>query len=662
MNGSATEDFAGQPQGHGTDAAGVVAQMVPQSTIVPVSVFTPNASFAAPVTGGTTANLIWNGMDWLSKHPTVKNPVYPNTYDRVMSATFGFGTAVTFGTEGNAYQAFPQTTVALAAKFAQLRHLGITSIAAAGQLDAGQYGGTPNAAGLLDPIRQSMSLPAVINSVVSVTGSYSFPFDTGPNATPVASNTGALQNGYGPVLVTNATRRAIAGAGITVFTAGDNLIFSDKIVGNANRSMTTDFVAPALDIPTFSRVLASTTTSVGGTGLAQFQQGGTSLSSAMVSGAFNLVSSAVGYWVTLAHNNGVTIDGYLNTPMGTHQLNFGAKQIGDLSSYLNPDGINAILQWTAAPITDSPTTLDNTSSAQLFPNANGPYPSISRLSVSNAVAAIEGTVALNYLINNGILDTIDTNHNGLITAQELQTFQDKATTIGMPEAGAMARLLGGTASITFNGFQYTAAGESPEQPDVLQRRFNFFDYAANGTLKGVISIPQLKMLAKTLLPAPDSFVIIDRQRASKNGYLLDPSTNRNYVALQYTSPKYAFIPASVIKRYKRFSPNKFGVGRGQPLSSQTPGFTLFGMAGKSNDGKVTNHDIPVNKVTTPATTAPKTVTAKATTAPKTGMSAATATFTTSTYQQQTVDSFTATIAKALAAGSTSSSTTAKPKA
>ncbi len=658
MNGSGNVDYAGVVQGHGTEAAGVVAQMVPQSTLLPVNVFTANASSLAPITGGTTANMIWNGMDWLAKHPTVKNPVYPNTYDRVMSATFGFGTAVTFGTEGNAAQAFPQTTISLAAKFAQLRHLGITAVAAAGQLDAGQFGGSPNAAGLLDPIRQSMSLPAVINSVVSVTGSYSFPFSTGPTATPTDANSGPLGNWRGPVLVTDATG-AIIGADLTVFTAGDQLIFSDKIVGEANRSMTTDFVAPAINVPTFASATTSTTMTVGGTGLGTFQQGGTSLSSAMVTGAFNLVSSAVSYWVTLAHNNGVTVDGYLNTPMGTHQLNFGAKQIGDLSAYLNPDGINAILQWTAVPITDAPTTLDNTSSPQLFPNANGPYPTISRLSVSNAVAAIEGTIALNYLINNGVLDTIDTNHNGLITAQELQSFEDKATTIGMSEAGAMARLLGGTSRIPNTGFQLTAAGESPDQPDVLQRRFNLFDYAANGQLNGVISIPQLKILAKTLLPSPDSFVIIDRQRASTNGYLVDPSTNRNYVALQYTSPKYAFIPASVIKRYKRFSPNRFGVGRGQPLASQKPGFTLFGVGGS----KVAAHAVTAPKAT-PVTAKAVTVTPKASTATAAAKAAATnssaATFTTSTYQQQTVDSFVATLAKALG-GSTSTTTASAAK-
>ena len=143
---------------------------------------------------------------------------------------------------------------------------------------------------------------------------------------------------------------------------------------------------------------------------------------------------------------------------------------------------------------------------------------------------------------------------------------------------------------------------------------------------------------------------------AERGY---PSTNRNYVALQYTSPKYAFIPASVIKRYKRFSPNRFGVGRGQPLASQKPGFTLFGVGGS----KVAAHAVTAPKAT-PVTAKAVTVTPKASTATAAAKAAATnssaATFTTSTYQQQTVDSFVATLAKALG-GSTSTTTASAAK-
>ena len=46
---------------------------------------------------------------------------------------------------------------------------------------------------------------------------------------------------------------------------------------------------------------------------------------------------------------------------------------------------------------------------------------------------------------------IDTNHDGVISAQEVQNFVDGAAAAGKPEAGAMAALLGGTAT-------YAAAG------------------------------------------------------------------------------------------------------------------------------------------------------------------------------------------------------------
>ncbi len=344
-------------------------------------------------------------------------------------------------------------------------------------------------------------------------------------------------------------------------------------------------MAPALDVPTYARTaLGLTTTNVGGTGLMTFQNGGTSLSAAMVTGSMAVVASALSYWTTLTNSGGVTADAYLNTPVGTNVLNFGPGAMPNLSAYENPDSVYGILQWTAVPTRDQPTTLDTNAPQQLFPNAGGPYPEMSRIDVGNAVASIEGTVALYYLINHGTFDVIDANHNGLVTAQEIQDFVNKADTIGMPEAGAMARLLGGTDRIPVTGFQPTAAGESPDQPDVLQRRFNFFDYAADGQLDGVISIDQLKMLVHTLLPSPDAFVVTDRVRGSANGYLLDPSKQRNWVALQYLTPSYSFAPARLVRRYRNVSPTRFGVNRGElPSTINGPQYTLFDHSTSANN-------------------------------------------------------------------------------
>jgi hypothetical protein len=255
------------------------------------------------------------------------------------------------------------------------------------------------------------------------------------------------------------------------------------------------------------------------------------------------------------------------------------------------------------------------------------------------VASIEGTIALHYLIKHGTFDIIDSNHNGLVTAQEIQTFVDNSRTIGLPEAGALARFLGGTARVTTVGQQNTAAGEEPEQPDVLQRRYNYFDYAADGQLDGVVSLEQWQMLAKTLLPAPDAFVIIDRQRSSGNGYLLDPRKERNYVALQYTSPRFAFVPAGKVQRFRNISPRRFGVGR-DSLGGFEPAFTLFGPQRKKdrknggNRGKAATTDKP-SKPATPTGDTTKTPTDNTTTTQQ------------KSYQQQALDHFFKTVGDAL---------------
>ena len=89
----------------------------------------------------------------------------------------------------------------------------------------------------------------------------------------------------------------------------------------------------------------------------------------------------------------------------------------------------------------------------------------------------------------------------------------------------MAALLGGTSTYAQPeaGINNIVFNENPDQPAALQRRFNYFDYLANGQLEGGISISSFKMLANTLLPQPDSYVIVDRQRASANGFLVAPS-------------------------------------------------------------------------------------------------------------------------------------------
>src|SRR5262249_21351516 len=156
-------------------------------------------------------------------------------------------------------------------------------------------------------------------------------------------------------------------------------------------------------------------------------------------------------------------------------------------------------------------------------------------------------------------------------------FVDNSAAMGLPEAGAMAALLGGTAtySAVEPGVNNLVFNENPDDPAALQRRFNFFDYAADGQLNGSITINELKMLSRTLLPAPDAYNITDRQRASANGFLLDPTAQRNLVALQRILPKFEWVPKSAVKNYRNISPAKFKVDLGKPPGFSFPLYTLF---------------------------------------------------------------------------------------
>jgi hypothetical protein len=576
-NDDTASKATGNGKGHGTPVAGVIAQFVPQATIDPINIFTPNQ--AAP--GNATAQTLYNGLDFLTKNPFATDPVRPNKVDRVVASNMGFGTTATFTTEGEAFRKYPQIVISLKNELAKLRQLGITPVAAAGQFGSPFGSGTTSTtAGDVN----GMSIPAILDEAVSVTGSSPLPYSQDASTPPTDPSPGVYPRPLGPVLVFGANN-GLTGTGTDVLapagtvTAGDILLFEGKILDSSNRSSTTDYAAPAIDLPTFSLTAA-------GDGGANnvFTQGGTSLASAVVTGSFAMTASALSYWSILAQGTGVTSDAYLTTPVGVRTLNFGPHSLVDLSAYDNPDGINAILQWTAVPATDMPNTAD-TAVNQPHLIGSADWRQYSRVDIGNAIAAIEGTVAINYLMAHNDFSIIDENHNGLITAQELQDFENNAATIGLPEAGAMARLLGGTAAIPAAGS--TVFGETPDDPAALQRRYNFFDYAADGKLNGAISIQQYQMLAKTLLPAPDQFAIVDRQANAHTGYLLSPLPNRDYANLGHIKPTFAWVPPRIVKRYRLISPDKFHVDRGVPLSTANPPFTLFQQQGSNQTSKGT---------------------------------------------------------------------------
>lgn len=665
--------------GHGTPVAGVIAQFVPQVTIEPIAIFAPNIASvtltSSSTTGGTggqggqggaTANLsqtsnalttsqaVYQAIRYVANHPFVGDPVRPGQQARVIASTYAFGTPQTFPSEAAAYKNYPQIVIALKNQMHRLRRLGIAPIAASGQFGAplgagsastggttggtgGTGGGTTGTGGGI-PLAgfnnadntslgdvNGMSLPAVLNEVISVTGTYPFPFTTSVSTTPDDQPIGVIPNPLGPVLVfgnaltiggtatsgtggTGGTGGGTGGTGgtggqggttagvaanVAQYTAADFIQYNDRITAAANRSAATDFGAPAIDVPTFRRTfsLVTTTGTTTNTSAAgdpnnhmTFSQVGTSMSSAIVTGAYSMVASALNYWSTINQSNGVTSDAYLTTPVGVNTLNFGPHAIKDLSAYNKPDGINGILAYTAVPAADlndagslsTPPLVATTDRQHHFTGTTSP-PSYARVSIGNAIASIEGTIAINYLLSHNIFPIIDGNSDGIITAQEIQNFTDTAATKGLAEAGAMARLLGGTSTYAQPEFDINniVFNENPDQPAALQRRFNYFDYLANGQLKGGVAISSFRMLANTLLPQPTSYVIVDRQRASANGFLVSPTAARNFVNLQHLLPRAMWVPPSALYKYRNISPAKFMVNTNQVPGTFLPFYTLF---------------------------------------------------------------------------------------
>ena len=256
-------------------------------------------------------------------------------------------------------------------------------------------------------------------------------------------------------------------------------------------------------------------------------------------------------------------------------MNFGKHAFKDLAAWNNPSGINGILAWTAVPAVDA-NDGGSLSTPPTLPGGQS-YRSYATVNVANAVAAIEGYVAINYLFAHHDWQYIDTNHDGLITASEITTFVDNSAAMGLPEAGSMARSWAAprrTARVE-PGLNNEVFNENPDDPAAEQRRFNFFDYAADGQLNGSITMNELKMLSRILLPAPDAYTITDRQRASANGFLLDPTAKRNFVAMQHVLPTFQWVSKRDVQKYRNISPMKFKVDEGTPPGFTFPPYTLF---------------------------------------------------------------------------------------
>ena len=554
IGGTTTSGGGSDTAGHGTPVAGVVSQFVPQATILPINLFVAGAVSGSQATGtlGYTSNqAIFKALQYLSKNPYVNDPVRPGQKDRVIGSTMAWGTQTTFPTEGQAYQAYPQVVASFKQQLSKIRKMGITTVASAGQYGQ-QQGSTTTSTTTGD--FNGMSMPAVLNEVVSVGGTTAMPFYLTPNSDPMDPNVGAYPRAFIPVQFSGTTSSTTTGVGtgqVATLMNGQGNFYADDILYASNSGITTDYMAPAVDVPTFAQV-----SSTRGNDPLVFDEAGTSMSAAVTTGSFAVVTSALNYWISL-NKVGATSDAYLTQPVGARTLNYGQKALKDLTTYANPDGVNSILQWTAVPVNYN--ELSDLDLASMPQTAN----SYSRIDVGNAIAAIEGEVAMQWLLKNGTFPVIDSNKNGMITASELQYFVDNASAMGMAEAGSMARLLGGTATFDVG---VTAYNNVPNPAGTLARRFNFFDYAGDGQLNGFITMDQIKVMAQTLLPKPDAFSIIDRTRASANTYLLDPEAVRNYNTI--TTLNYNWVYASrtqwqsTLKKFKGFSPSQYGVNKG----------------------------------------------------------------------------------------------------
>ena len=219
--------------------------------------FTPNAI----ATHGTTSQMLFRGLEWLQKNPLVRDPIRPNQVDRIITSAIGFGTTFTFETEMTAYglDAYPQVVLGLKGVAHRLRRMGNQPIAAAGQF--GIPVGSGQAASTTVGDLKGEPLPAILNEVISVTGTYPFPFLPTAITPPTDPSQGAIPRPIAPLVISGGVPTISHGCGTggqrgRSSAAGDLIVYADKLLASANRTWTTDYAAPAVDIPTFRRTFA----------------------------------------------------------------------------------------------------------------------------------------------------------------------------------------------------------------------------------------------------------------------------------------------------------------------------------------------------------------------------------------------------------------------
>ena len=396
--------------GHGTLVAGVVAQFVPQATLVRQRLHAQPRRRRGHQRDAARS-YIYNRHEVRStQHPLPTTRSGPDKVDRDHRRDLRLRHDPDLRHGRHGLPVYPQLALDLKGQLTGSAHLGIAPFAAAGQF------GSPNpvtATGTAGDIN-GMSLPAILNEAISVTGTYPFPYTTTAPTRPSATRTRASRRGPSARLsARHAQCRAgsqlnfageparLPGAGhgaepsAAPLVAGDLILFNDKVLVGANRNITTDFAAPAIDVPTFTPDLPGDNTDN------HRPQTSSRDRHVALDGHGHRRSYAV-----MVPRRSIT-----GPPCQVDRLH--GRRLPDPAGRrdhpeLRPARLHRPRRPTTTPTASTRsssgppcrpptrTTPDSVPPAHSF-SASTDYRTTRRINVSNAIAAIEGTVALNYL-------------------------------------------------------------------------------------------------------------------------------------------------------------------------------------------------------------------------------------------------------------------------
>jgi hypothetical protein len=557
--------------GHGTAVAGIIHQLAPDALIVPINTapvvgIPPDTTGTAGTTPFFTAQDLYNSVRFVRDHPIADDPrtaaveAFP-----IVGVNMSVGVRLpddpdgTLDTDAEAVATDQSVAIPLKALFQDYLEMGIVPVAAAGNSGAG-FNGISGA-----------RVPAVLNEVIEVAGAYPFgPVTTGGGGGG-GGGVGGTASGFGPPLnLTQSLRCQVlstGGGGGGAGTAQDFVAFPGKIPAFSNRNVTTDYVAPGTCVSTYavSLFVNSLVPSLQAVRTAPILPNfdGTSASAPIVTGNFIYGFDVVSTWAEVLAAGGTIsavspdetirrLNQYLTRELTlpgvtAPTITLGGAVPANIAAYLNPDGVNSILQWTAIPREDvnigesfgTPNGVDDSVAQERAFNSHR-YRVYSHLHMGNALAAVEGTIALNFFIANpAALAALDAAAGtpGLITAVDIDTFVDDP--LASASARAMARLLGGASRIA------------------RLNRLAYLDLVQDAVQNGGIFTAEIVDLAGRLLPEPTDFRITGRAASADRPYALDPTAIRNYQALKFR-PDDVF--RGITKKLRRMSPDEFTFG------------------------------------------------------------------------------------------------------